>query len=67
MNFYVIYARPKDFPDHFVVRLHTVPGGATAIYSIFQTLDQARRYLPNGLIRLKRAKFDEPQIVEVWL
>lgn len=64
---YVIYDHPTDFPNKFVVRIHTVPGGATAVFGLFDSLDDARAYLPGGLICLKRYPGDEPQIVETWV
>lgn len=66
---WVIYERPRDFPDGFIVRRwdingpDPIPGPAYAE----PTLEAARRHVPPGLVRLPRFENDEPHIVEAWL
>jgi hypothetical protein len=69
---WVVYERPRDFPDSFVVRRQAVMGKGKPILidttvHIAATLSKARKLLPNGLIRLDRMDGDEPQIVETWV
>lgn len=65
---YVVYERPADYPDGYVLRLWVVdangpvPGEARC----FDTLEKARLAVPDGFIRLPRAADDDPSIVEVW-
>lgn len=71
MRMFVIYDNPSDYPDKFVVREHQVHRDSTHTASlqctVFDTLDGARRSLPQGLYRLTRSPDDDPVIVEVWI
>lgn len=66
---YIIYDRPKDYPDHFVVREFdifpnlVVPGRCRLAYS----LEQARNLVPPGLALVQPDPSDDPVIVEIWL
>lgn len=66
---FVIYERPRDYPDKFVVRrFRIVPGKIIPDdnVAVFNTLDEAREFIPYHLINIGRQEKDEPQIVEVW-
>ena len=70
LNMWVVYERPTDHPDHFVVRRWEVDNWrstATADFSLADDLDGARAKVPPGLACIARHPSDEPQIVEVWL
>lgn len=65
LNMFVIYERPNDFPESFVVRRFELDQ-ATAEHCIAPTLAQARAALPPLLSVLPRQPEDDPKIVEVW-
>jgi hypothetical protein len=71
LQMFVIYERPSDFPEHFVLRRWVVvkPGEAHASLSakFFDTLEEARDAVPPGRIRTERTKHDDPTIVETWI
>lgn len=68
---WVIYWNPKDFRDRYVVRRWLVvasgPIPDEEPTAVVETLDEARRSIPEGLVRLDRSPADERQILEVWL
>jgi hypothetical protein len=65
---FVIYNSPKDFPGKYVVRMWLVGHrmGPTDLIEQFDTLEQAREFVPLGLFCMPRADVDEPVIVETW-
>lgn len=70
MDIWTIYHNPSDFPGLYVVRRSTV--GAAGIVpdkvaSVASTLEEARRFVPPGLVFIARQSADDPVIVEVWL
>lgn len=66
---FVIYDRPDDHPDKVVVRKWNcaVQAQPARDCMLHDSIDDARRSLPPGLVCLQRAMADEPQIVETWL
>jgi hypothetical protein len=69
---YVIYDRPKDYPDSFPVRRHFTlfDGRIIAERDLFgcgDTVDDARRCLPPGLYKMPQLAGDDPAILEVWI
>ena len=73
MEMFVVYARPRDYPDKFVVRrwwIGRTPGEPEADADWFRladTLEEVRAHIPAWCVRLERDPNDEPQIVECWL
>jgi hypothetical protein len=78
---WVVTTGTKDFGRRFVARAHLVgdkskiqigPAGTffgsrvSARYLIADTLEDLRRLLPPGLVRLDRADQDDRVIVESW-
>jgi hypothetical protein len=68
---YVIYDRPSDFPDCYVVRpWHVIRGSSEPVPSPFvmlaASLERARRRVPRGLVCIPRQPGDDRTIVEVW-
>ncbi len=63
---WVVYEKPSDFPDKFVLRkwLNDEP---TEEIQTADTLEDIRKKVPEGLVRLSRDLKDDPVIVEVWL
>lgn len=69
---WVVYAHPKDFPKHFVVRVHWVTRPPTTdvedVACLYDTLEEAMFDCEaKGLTWLGRHHEDEPQIVGVWV
>lgn len=70
LDMYVVYERPRDFPNSFVVRHWIIDGKGgkpTDWLVVGKTLDQVRQAIPGYCVRLERSPEDEPQIVESWL
>lgn len=71
MNIYVVYDNPTDYPGKFVVRAHRVISGGSVPEAepraVTDTLDEARKVIPDGLIRFVRDETDDAKIVETWL
>jgi hypothetical protein len=68
---YVVYNSPKDFPGKYVVREWTIVRGsdkpvACADARAFETLEEARRGIPGGMVKIPRHPKDDVVIVEVW-
>jgi hypothetical protein len=75
IKIWVIYERPKDFPDQFVMREHHIKGGKnggpnevrpTEHFYTADSIAELRRKVPAGKQRIERIEGDEPQIVEWW-
>jgi hypothetical protein len=67
---WTIYKRPKDFPNHFVVRRWTIEGGAEPKANecrLADSLYEARKLVPPQATRMDRFPEDDPVIVESWL
>lgn len=71
LTLYVIYGRPLDYPDEFVVRRWDGMSGSQIDQGLpfarGSTLPDVRAGLPAGLFNLGRDRFDDPTIVEVWI
>ena len=72
MEMFVIYERPRDYPDKFVVRVWVI--GAvkgepvpTQYFMLADTLEAARKFIPYGLVCINRSESDELQIIESWI
>ena len=67
---YAIYNKPKDHPTKFVVRQWIIgPGTVNAgpMICLADTLEEARKSVPEGLVLLPRFDDDDPVIEEVWI
>jgi hypothetical protein len=71
LEMFVIYERPRDFPEGYVMRRWVIGEGgdssATDEMATAPTLAEIRVFVPSYCVRLERDPKDEPQIVEVWL
>jgi hypothetical protein len=73
MEMFVVYKRPRDYPDKFVVRRWWVgktpghPDPDSDWFYLGETLEEVRAHVPEWCVRLERDPNDEPQIVEVWI
>jgi len=68
---WVIFDRPADHPEDFVLRAFFImPGGKVYADSVAwkaKTVDELRRLVPRGLHCLPRFDKDDRAVVEVWL
>jgi len=69
---WTIYEKPKDYPEHFVVRKFSVyPGNPVPIPAaepvLAPSLEEARKFVPEGHTRIPRDQKDDPVIVETWV
>lgn len=72
LSVWAIYERPRDFPEHFVVRRwrvldgrrHPVPDHLAGLAT---SLEKARGMVPTGLTRLAHQPGEDPKIVETWV
>ncbi|MGL5922209.1 hypothetical protein [Chroococcidiopsis sp.] len=71
MKTYTIYAHPRDYPNHFVMRVFKIkpnvapiPTGAVAIAP---TLEEIRMSIPIECVRIERDERDDPVIIETWI
>lgn len=70
MLIWTIYEKPKDHPDHYVVRRFMVSAGIVMhdpVCQLADTLENARALLPAGLVNLGRSPQDQNSIIETWL
>lgn len=69
LTLYVIYDHPSDFPEHWVVRPQHASRSGVRLgeAKIADSLAEARRLLPPGLVNLGRYGNDDPKILEVWV
>lgn len=67
---YAIYVNPADMPGRFVTREWHIARGASAPLAgrawPANSLEQARRVVPEGMVRLERQPDDDPVILETW-
>jgi hypothetical protein len=71
LTLYVVYCRPRDFPEEWVVRRHFVKGGICwvdrELFARGDTLAAVRRALPVGLSCIGREPGDDGAIFECWV
>lgn len=73
VELWVIYERPSDFPQGFVVRRQRTLGRYAdriwidPIAYAFDTLDAAREAVPYGMTNIGRTDGDPVSIKEVWI
>lgn len=69
LAFFVIFDRPLDFPQHFVVRRQFATRGCVVndvVPRLAASLEEARQLVPPGLYRQPRQDGDDAFIVETW-
>jgi hypothetical protein len=71
VEMYVIYCRPKDHPNLYVLRKwHLGSGGMVKPddeYALGETLDEIRSLIPNHCVCIGRQPEDDRVIVESWV
>lgn len=70
VSYYVITTKTKDFGEKFVVRKHFLGPGRLLTdaepSAVTDSLEEARKAIPDGLLRQEPAELDDPVIVEFW-
>ena len=68
---FCIYWNPKDYPGMFVTRRYSLDADNIPVpdldCTLATTLDEARKDVPKGFVRLGRDERDDASIVEVWI
>jgi hypothetical protein len=71
MEMFVVYERPRDYPDRFVLRRWSIGGNKMEAdrdwFYLGDTLKEVREKVPPHCVCIRRHTNDEPQIVEVWI
>jgi hypothetical protein len=71
LSSFTVYQSPRDCPGKFVVRRWVIRGGPAPVPTndvvVCDTLDEAREFVPPGLICFPRSEGDDPTIVETWM
>lgn len=74
MKMYGIFDKPLDQPDKFVIREYFIGPATTDFNGVTlgeaqyaNTLEEARKLVPEGLHRLPRMPQDPRFLVETWL
>lgn len=72
LSMWVVYNRPKNYPDFIVARRHDLLNDKTTVATndaIFAPTVSAIRLhmMEKGLTKLDRLADDDPVIMEVWL
>jgi hypothetical protein len=73
---YVVYNRPRDYPEEFVIRRWFIGPDHdgilaqfmdTQLYARSRTLVGIRAEVPPGMFRMPRYDDDDPAIYETWV
>jgi len=68
---WAIYDHPKDYPDNFVARRWRLGDRGEPIPDqechVANSLEEARRFIPAGLVRILPLPGEDPVIVEAWI
>lgn len=67
LTVWTVYHNPKDYPGHWVLRAHDVPGGPRGDCAVSKTYEGLRKHIPMDCVRLARQPADDPVIFETWL
>lgn len=67
LTVWTVYRSPKDYPGHWVLRAHDVPGGPRADCYVSKSYEGVIKHVPADRVRLARMPQDDPPIVETWV
>lgn len=70
MKQYVIYDKPKDYPNAFVLREWIINAGeviAGDLLIIDEDIYKVREKIPDGCVMIPPFDNDDPAIFEVWI
>lgn len=66
MKLIAIYFNPKDYPGKYVLRewIGQIPVDEC---KVADSLEEIRKHIPKGWIRIPLDKKDDPKIIETWI
>lgn len=71
MTQWVIYEKPSDYPDGYVLRAAFIMKGNQVMIDNVAWYaadpDELRAIMPTGFVRLARMEQDDPVILETWI
>jgi hypothetical protein len=67
LTIWTVYRSPRDYPGHWVLRAHDVPGGPRANCFVSKSYHGVARHLPAGVVKLMPTENDDPVIFETWV
>lgn len=71
MIYFVVYEKPNDFPNHFVVRRFFLTDmgemKANDNAMLYTTLEAARKDISRGKVCVPASLLDDAVIVETWI
>jgi hypothetical protein len=67
LTMWVIYDKPKDFPEETVARRHEVPGGPTDNMMGGEVEFMRDVFRAAGLVCIGRQEGDDAKILETWI
>jgi hypothetical protein len=67
LTIWTVYKNPKDYPGHWVLRAHDVPGGPRTDCFVSKTYNGVCKHIPMSCIRVPPAASDDPVVFESWL
>lgn len=70
LSIYTVFYSPDDYPGLYVLRAFAVTEQGAVPDPVAHTktsLEDIRRLVPGGLVRMERSPADHPSIVESWL
>jgi hypothetical protein len=70
LTVWVIYNSPRDHPGKWVLRAQDANRDGVRPHDdcyVCESLEQARAYLPWGVVKLARHPEDDPVIYETWV
>ena len=62
-----VYDNPKDYPGKFIARLWDIGKKPTRFVMVKGGLEDIRKNIPSGMVRLPPSPLDDPILVETWL
>ena len=70
LPFWIIYDHPRDYPDHWVMRVQYSTGHGILVNpmaALCGSLAEAREHVPPGAIQIGPEPGDDPVIAGVWI
>jgi hypothetical protein len=67
LTIWTVYKSPRDYPGHWVLRAHDVPGGPRADCFVSKSLEKVRAQIPMGCVRMVPQEGDDLVIFETWM
>jgi len=72
LQMYILYEKPVDYPDEYVVRIHRIINGKSEpvpdkeLFAKCSTIKEAIGKIPRGLTFFQKSPVDPISIVGMW-